>query len=291
MTSTTASLPLATGIGLKPEHVAEILNEKPSIGFIEVHAENYMGDGGPPHHYLSLLRQSYPLSLHGVALSLGGSAALDKEHLKRLRRLVDRYQPRSFSEHLAWSTHDGVYFNDLLPLPYTEQTLQRVCEHIEETQNYLGQKLFLENPSTYVQFAASDIPETEFLAEIATRTGCGLLLDINNIFVSAANHDFDPGAYLSAFPMSHVGEIHLAGHVARRDAAGLPLIIDSHDAPVADPVWRLFERAIEILGPVPALIERDSNIPPLRELLAEMEFADAIMKRTIGPNECLVAAE
>jgi hypothetical protein len=288
MTSSNGSLPKAAGIGLKPEHISDILSLKPPIGFIEVHAENYMGDGGPPHRFLGLLRQLYPLSLHGVALSLGGTAALDRQHLKRLKSLIDRYQPQSFSEHLAWSTHDGVYLNDLLPLPYTERTLRQVCDHIDETQEFLGERLLLENPSTYVRFAASEIPETEFLAEIAARTGCGLLLDINNVFVSARNHGFAPEAYLAVFPMSRVGEIHLAGHVARHDTAGLPILIDSHDTPVADPVWHLFDEVIASLGPMPALIERDANVPRLPDLLAEMRFADAIMHRGSADAERLV---
>jgi hypothetical protein len=237
-----------------------------------------MGAGGPPHHYLGRIREHYPLSLHGVALSIGGEAPLDRAHLSRLRSLIDRYQPGLFSEHLAWSTHEGAYLDDLLPLPYTQATLDRVCRHVDETQNVLGRRMLLENPSTYVQFDETAMTEIDFLSEIAQRTGCGLLLDVNNVFVSARNHNYDAMAYMAAFPLENVGEIHLAGHDERLDDTGAPLLIDAHGSPVVDPVWALYEHTIRLCGPVPTLIERDANVPPLAELLAEADRAETILK-------------
>jgi uncharacterized protein (UPF0276 family) len=266
------------GISLKPQHYREILDQLPDLGFCEIHAENYMGSGGPPHHYLARIRDRYPLSLHGVALSIGGSAPLDAAHLSRLRALIDRYRPGLFSEHLAWSTHDGAYLDDLLPVPYTEATLDRVCRHVEETQDVLGRRMLLENPSTYIQFDESAMTEIDFLRAIVERTGCGLLLDVNNVFVSAINQSYDATAYIDAFPLEHVGEIHLAGHDARLDDIGAPLLIDAHGSPVADPVWMLYEHTIRLCGPVPTLIERDANVPPLAELVAEAGRAEAILR-------------
>jgi uncharacterized protein (UPF0276 family) len=265
------------GIGLKPQHYDEILRERPDLGFFEVHAENYMGAGGPPHHYLKRIRDHYPLSLHGVALSIGGSGPLDKAHLTRLKDLNARYAPGLFSEHLAWSTHEDSYLSDLLPLPYTAETLACVCAHIDEAQEAVGRRMLLENPSTYVQFTATDMSEIAFLGEVVARTGCGLLLDVNNVFVQAANHHFDPFAYIDAFPVEHVGEIHLAGHDARLDDAGAPLLIDAHGSPVADAVWALYAHAIARCGPVPTLIERDAEVPALAELIAEAARAEAIL--------------
>lgn len=265
------------GIGLKARHYRDILDTRPPLGFLEIHAENYMGDGGPPHRWLERIRRDYPLSLHGVALSLGSAGPLDADHLKRLRTLVDRFEPALFSEHLAWSTHEGVYLDDLLPVPYTPETLRRVCDHIDEAQEAVGRRLLLENPSTYLIFEESTLSETEFLSEIARRTGCGLLLDVNNVFVSARNHDTDPFAYLDAFPVGQVGEFHLAGHDERLDDAGGPLLIDAHGSPVAEPVWALYACAVSLCGPKPTLIERDANVPPLGELLAEAARADAVL--------------
>ncbi len=274
---TPSQLPPRAGLGLKAQHYRDILDTKPTVGFFEVHAENYMGDGGPPHRYLERIRRDYPISLHGVALSLGSSGPLDKAHLFRLKALIDRYEPGLFSEHLAWSTHEGVYLDDLLPVPYTEETLARVCGHIDETQETLGRRMLLENPSTYLTFEESTLSETDFLSEIARRTGCGLLLDVNNVFVSARNHDTDPRAYLDAFPVANVGELHLAGHDERLDDAGAPLLIDAHGSPIADPVWALFEHAVRLAGPLPTLIERDANVPPLPDLLAEASRADRVL--------------
>jgi len=279
MTIASSTIPPRAGIGLKPQHYEEILATLPDLGFFEVHAENYMGAGGPPHHYLARIREHYPLSLHGVALSIGGVRPLDKAHLARLKALVERYAPGLFSEHLAWSTHEEAYLADLLPLPYTEETLQLVCAHIDEAQDAVGRRMLLENPSTYVQFAATSMSEVDFLAEIARRTGCGLLLDVNNVFVQAVNHHFDAFAYIDSFPVGQVGEIHLAGHDERLDDAGAPLLIDAHGSPIADPVWSLYEHTITRTGPVPTLIERDADVPPFADLLAEAARADEILVR------------
>jgi uncharacterized protein (UPF0276 family) len=281
------SIPPRAGVGLKPQHYKQILAERPPLGFFEVHAENYMGAGGPPHHYLGRIRRDYPISLHGVALSIGGAAALDREHLRRLKNLIVRYEPGLFSEHLAWSTHEGAYLSDLLPLPYTEATLRHVCGHIDGVQETLGRRMLIENPSTYIRFEESTMSEVEFLREIAARTGCGLLLDVNNVFVSAGNHSYDAFAYIDAFPVGAVGEIHLAGHDERLDDAGAPLLIDAHGSPIIDPVWALYAYTVERTGPVPTLIERDANVPPLDELVAEATRADAIL----APRSRLAAAE
>lgn len=272
-----AAIPARAGIGLKPQHYQEVLRDRPPFGFFEVHAENYMGAGGPPHHYLEAVRRDYPISLHGVALSIGGEHPLNQDHLARLKALLQRYSCGLFSEHLAWSTHEGAYLDDLLPVPYTSETLQRVCDHVNETQDFLGRRLLLENPSTYVQFETSTLSEIEFIAEIARRTGCGLLLDVNNVFVSCRNHNMDPDAYIDTFPVEHVGEIHLAGHDERRDDTGAPLLIDAHGSPVINRVWKLYERAISLTGPVPTLIERDANVPPIADLLAEASRAERLL--------------
>ena len=269
-----AALPDRAGVGLKPEHVDAILAERPDVGFFEIHAENYMGDGGPPHRRLEAIRALYPLSLHGVGLSIGSPRPLDRAHLARLAALAERYEPGLFSEHLAWSSHDEGFLDDLLPLPYTEETLRAVCAHIAETQDAVGRRMLLENPSTYLLFAESSIPETEFLAEIAQRTGCGLLLDVNNVEVSATNHGFDPLAYLDAFPLERVGEIHLGGHAEAEDEAGHRLLIDAHDSPVRAGVWTLYEAVIARIGPRPTLIEWDNDVPAWPVLHAEARRAD-----------------
>ena len=267
------------GTSFKPEHLAAILGEGQQRGFFEVHAENYMGAGGPPHRALEAIRRDHPLSLHGVCMSIGGERPLDKAHLARFRDLVERYEPALVSEHLAWSTHDTTYFNDLLPLPYTAATLARVADHIEQVQEALGRQLLLENPSTYLIFPESTMSETSFIAELVRRTGCGLLLDINNVFVSAANHGFAALDYLADFPLEHVGEIHLAGHAQQADDEGELLLIDSHDRPVADAVWKLFDVIISQCGPIPTLVEWDSDLPDWPLLKAEASAAKAIMDR------------
>lgn len=270
------ALPAAAGVGFKPEHFEAIRADRGRVGFFEVHAENYMGAGGLPHVQLAAIRADHALSLHGVGLSIGGPKAPDRDHLARLRRLVDRYQPESFSEHLAWSSHDEGYLNDLLPLPYTAETLALVCDHLDAVQEALGCRMLLENPATYVTFAQSEMTEVEFLAAVAARTGCGLLLDVNNVFVSATNHRTDPRAYLAAFPLQHVGEVHLAGHSVERLPSG-PLLIDDHGSPVADPVWALFAEVIARTGPLPSLVEWDNDVPAWTVLAAEAGRAQAIL--------------
>lgn len=265
------------GTSLKHEHLPAILAEAKRTGFFEVHAENYMGAGGPPHHALARIRRDYPLSLHGVCMSIGGPQPLDKVHLRRFKALVDRYAPALVSEHLAWSTHGATYFNDLLPLPYTLATLTRVADHIDEVQETIGRPILLENPSTYVIFPQSTMSETDFIRELAQRTGCGLLLDVNNVFISATNHGYSPLAYLANFPLEHVGEIHLAGHSEQADDEGDLLLIDSHDCPVADAVWKLFEMVIGQCGPIPTLVEWDSDIPAWPVLSTEAAAAQAIL--------------
>ena len=266
------------GIGLKPQHYRDILATLPDVGFFEIHAENYMGEGGPPHRYLELIRAHYELSVHGVGLSIGSDAPLDREHLARVRVLLAIYEPQSFSEHLAWSTHDGIFLNDLLPVPYDTPTLRRVCQHIDEVQTVLKRRMLLENPSTYLAFDRSDMAETEFLAEIVARTGCGLLLDVNNVFVSATNHAYDADRYLEAFPVEHVEEFHLAGFAVDVDEDGRRLLIDAHGTPVEDVVWRLYERAVARTGAAATLIEWDNDVPSLPVLLAEAERAERLLR-------------
>jgi hypothetical protein len=270
-------MPSCAGVGLKPEHYRDILDASPDIGWFEIHAENYMGDGGPPHAYLTAVRERYPLSLHGVGLSIGGAGPLDKDHLARLKDLADRYQPALFSEHLAWSSHDTIYLNDLLPLPFTEETLATVCAHIDEAQEVLQRQRLLENPSTYVAFAETSMSEAEFLSEVVRRTGCGLLLDVNNVFVQATNHGFAAETYLDNFPVEHVGEIHLGGHAEDSDDDGEALLIDDHGREVADPVWVLYARALSRAGPKPTLIEWDNDVPSWPVLFAEAKRADAVI--------------
>lgn len=271
------TLPARPGLGLKPQHYAQIIAERPDLGFFEVHAENYMGAGGPPHRYLTAICQAYPLSFHGVGLSIGGEGPLDAAHLRRLRALVDRYQPASFSEHLAWSSHDATYLNDLLPLPYTARTLDRVVEHVDQVQQALGRRMLLENPSTYVLFAESTIDEVDFLDAIATRTGCGLLLDVNNVMVSAVNHRLDPNDYIARFPFHHVGEIHLAGYDETTDDAGERLLIDSHGSRVRADVFDLYRTTIARTGPLPTLIEWDNDVPTFDVLMDEVRLVDAVL--------------
>lgn len=270
------------GTSFKHEHLAAILADGKPKGFFEVHAENYMGAGGRPHRALRTIRLDNPVSLHGVCMSVGGPQPLDKAHLARFKALVERYEPALVSEHLAWSTHETTFFNDLLPLPYTRSTLQKVCDHIDEVQETIGRPILLENPSTYVVFPESTMSETEFIRALSGRTGCGLLLDVNNVFVSAANHQFSALDYLADFPLERVGEIHLAGHAEQADDEGELLLIDSHDGPVADAVWKLYEIVIGRCGPIPSLVEWDSNIPEWPVLRAEAAAAQAILDRYAG---------
>jgi uncharacterized protein (UPF0276 family) len=287
MTNSMRAIPARAGVGLKAPHYRQILEERPDVGFFEVHAENYMGDGGPPLRYLEAICEHYPLSLHGVGLSIGAARPLDDDHLRHLRALIDRYRPGHFSEHLAWSTHETGFLNDLLPVPYTAETLQIVVSHINQVQDTLRVQMLLENPTTYLEFAESSYVETDFIAEVAKRTGCGLLLDVNNVFISATNQQWDRFAYIDAFPLTHVKEIHLAGFKPEQDENGRPLLIDTHDRPVDHDVWGLYEYVTLRTGPVPTLIEWDSDLPPLEELLAEARRAESIMLR----REHLAAAE
>jgi hypothetical protein len=266
-------VPAKAGIGLKPAHYAALLSGAPPLSFLEVHAENYMGQGGPPHRYLSAIAEIYPLSIHGVGLSLGGSGPLDREHLSRWSTLVKRYGPALVSEHVAWSSFQGVALHDLLPIPYTEEALDVLCAHIDEMQDAIGRRILIENPSTYVEFVQSGIPEPEFIIAAARRTGCGILLDVNNVYVSACNHGYDPRPWLSNIPGDLVGEIHLAGH-ARVKIDAHEIRIDDHGSRVAAEVWRLYRETIARIGPRPTLIEWDRDVPSLDILLAEAERAD-----------------
>ena len=272
-----SGIPARAGLGLKAQHYGTILSARPDVGFFEIHAENYMGEGGPPHRYLSAIRQDYPLSLHGVGLSIGADRALDKDHLARLAHLIARYQPGLFSEHLAWSTHDTGFLNDLLPVPYTAETLIRVCAHIDQVQDTLGRRMLLENPTTYLAFAESTYAEVDFIAEVVRRTGCHLLLDVNNVHISAINQQYDPFDYMAQYPVTEVREIHLAGFTPQVDEAGRPLLIDTHDRPVDALVWQLYGHAIGLTGPVPTLIEWDADVPEWDILHAEAIRAEAVM--------------
>ncbi|HSF63704.1 MAG TPA: DUF692 domain-containing protein [Paracoccaceae bacterium] len=273
-----AGLPARPGVGYKPQHFADLLADPGAVGWLEIHAENYMGDGGRPLAQLRHLRDRFPLSVHGVGLSIGGEGPLDADHLARLKHLLGWLKPASFSEHLAWSTHDGAFLNDLLPLPYTAATLARVADHIDRVQEVLGRRILLENPSSYLAFAESEMAEVDFLAEVARRTGCGLLLDVNNVFVSATNLGFAPEAYVDAFPLHLVGEVHLGGHDAQADDTGAPLLIDSHGQAVADPVWTLYARVIRAAGAIPTLIEWDNDVPEWPVLAAEAARAAAVLE-------------
>lgn len=268
-----SSLPYAPGVGYKPQHFAEIMEQPEPVEWLEIHAENYMGAGGRPLAQLRHLSEKFAISVHGVGLSIGGESPLDPDHLSRLEHLLSWLNPASFSEHLAWSTHDGQFYNDLLPLPYTEATLARVCAHIDHLQEVIGRPMLLENPSSYLAFAESTWSEPEFLAEISRRTGCGLLLDVNNVFVSATNLDFSPQGYIDAFALDKVGEIHLGGHDEDEDDQGRPLLIDSHGRAVVDPVWALLDYTLERAGPKPVLIEWDTDVPDWATLAAEAERA------------------
>jgi len=274
---TMAPIPARAGVGLKPEHYRDVLDLWPDVGWFEVHPENYMGAGGWPHHVLERVRARYPLSLHGVGLSIGGAEPLDRRHIGRLAELVRHYKPGLVSEHLAWSTHEGHFLNDLLPLPYNKETLVHVASHVDELQQALGRQVLIENPSTYVTFTTTDMPEVAFLAELVHRTGCGLLLDCNNVYVSATNHRFDPVAYIDAFPIEHVGEIHLAGYAEVADDDGSALLIDAHDRAVRDAVWGLYARTIARAGAVPTLIEWDNDVPEWAALHAEALKAERIL--------------
>lgn len=263
----------ATGIGFRSPHFAEIVATRPAVGFLEVHAENYLG-GGPALKQLETLRGDWPISLHGVGLSLGSAEGLDGRHLDRLAGLAARIEPVLISEHLAWSVSGGTYLNDLLPLPYTEESLAIVTANIDRMQERLRRQVLIENPSSYLRFAHSTIPEAEFLAALAERTGCALLFDVNNVYVSCRNLGLEPQAWFDALPASAVMELHLAGHCVN-DADGVAILIDDHGSPVAAAVWELFDHAVRRFPSAPPLIEWDSNLPSLSVLLAEAAIADA----------------
>ena len=260
---------------MRAPHYREMLETLPSIGWLEVHSENYFGAGGQPHAYLERLRNHYPLSFHGVGLSLGSTDPLNLQHLDKLKALIDRYQPALVSEHLCWSSVGGRHLNDLLPLPYTEEALSHISERVMRAQEFLGRQILIENVSSYLQFRDSTLPEWEFVAAVAENSGCGILLDVNNIYVNSVNHRFDALRYLDAIPAAAVGEIHLAGY----DASG-PCLIDTHGTPVSEPVWKLYREAVRRFGRTPMLIEWDTNLPALTVLLGEARKADAILEQT-----------
>jgi uncharacterized protein (UPF0276 family) len=265
--------PTGVGIGLRTPHVRQVLEERPPMPWLEIHSENYYVDGGPALKVLDRIRADYPLSLHGVGMSLGSTDPLDRAHLAKLARLIERTEPAFVSEHLCWSGVDGRALNDLLPLPYTEEALAHVCQRVTAVQDFLGRQILVENVSSYLAFAEATIPEWEFVAAVARRTGCKLLCDVNNIHVNAVNHGFDADGYLAALPHEAVAEIHLAGFDVTETC-----LIDTHGAPVAPAVWTLYRRAIARFGPIPTLIEWDTDIPPLATLLAEAATAQAILE-------------
>ena len=270
-------LPNRPGVGYKPQHFAEILRDAGPVGWLEIHAENYMGDGGRPQAQLRHLAERFPISVHGVGLSIGGEGPLDRDHLTRLKTLCDGLNPARFSEHLAWSTHETEFLNDLLPLPYTAATLARVADHVDQLHNTVGRRMLLENPSVYLDFTETEMDEIDFLTEIARRTGCGLLLDVNNVFVSCTNRQTDPTAYIDRFPHHLVGEIHLGGHAEDHDDSGAPLLIDSHGCDVPDPVWALYAHTLVKSGPKPTLIEWDNDVPEWPVLAEETRRAAKLL--------------
>jgi uncharacterized protein (UPF0276 family) len=289
MTRHAPALPAEVGIGLRAPHARQVLRELPAVGWLEVHSENYFSRGGQGLHVLEQLAACYPLSLHGVGLSLGSAGALSLQHLRQLKVLVDRFQPAAVSDHLCWGAIDGRHLNDLLPLPYTEDALAVVCEHVDQAQAFLGRQLLVENVSSYLEFSDSTVPEWEFVAEVARRTGCGLLLDVNNIYVSSVNHGFDPLRYLDAIPRQAVREIHLAGFDRVVLQTGGEILIDTHARRVAGPVWHLYGEALSRTGPVPTLIEWDSELPPLEVLLEEAAKAQSILDAWTEASHALAA--
>ena len=270
------AVPAVAGIGLRSQHVRDFLTAARPVGWLEVHSENYLADGGPRLAALERIRRDYPVSCHGVGLSLGSADGVSREHLDRLKRLFDRIDPAIVSEHVSWSAVAGVHLNDLLPLPRTREALDTVCRNIDQAQAVFGRRILVENPSTYLGFPEDEMPESEFLSAIVAATGCGLLLDVNNVFVSAHNAGKDPIDWLDAMPTHAIGEIHLAGH-ATIAAGGDTLLLDDHGSRVADTVWALYRRLIGRTGPVPTLIEWDTDVPPLAVLLAEAAKADALL--------------
>ncbi len=267
--------PTGAGIGLRSAHYGEISETLPPIRWLEAHSENYFGQGGQALAYLETIRSHYPLSLHGVGLSLGSTDPLNRAHLQKLKTLSQRFEPWQISEHLCWCSVDGRYFNDLLPLPYTEEAMRHISGRIVQVQEYLGRQILVENVSSYLQFTSTDIPEWEFVREVASRAGCGILLDVNNVYVSASNHGFDGAKYLDAIPVDAVQEMHLAGY----DRNG-EILLDTHGKPVHEEVWRLYRHAVRRFGCVPTLVEWDTDIPDLNVLMAEADKAQLIMDAT-----------
>jgi len=289
--SSSIDLPIENpGVSFKPRYYEEASAGEHALGWFEIHAENYMIDGGPVRNQLQQLRRDYPISCHGVGLSIGSEQALDRSHLSRLKTLLDWLEPAVFSEHLAWSSHGVNFFNDLLPLPYTRATLGQVVKHIDEVQNTLQRPMLLENPSTYLDFSTHEMSEAEFISEIIRRSGCGLLLDINNVYVSATNQGFSANGFLDALPVEAIGQIHLAGHSADQDEAGNCLLIDSHNQPVAQPVWELYDVAIEKFGAIPTLIEWDDDLPEFTRLRAEASAAEQRLRVARDKEDYRVAS-
>ncbi|MFL0809902.1 MAG: DUF692 domain-containing protein [Agarilytica sp.] len=275
-----STLPLSSGVGLKAQHYQYLLENPNSVGWLEVHPENYMGAGGAPHQYLTSLRENYPLSMHGVGMSLGSSEGIHSKHLQNLKALVDRYQPEQVSEHLSWSHWNSHYLNDLLPLPYTKESLQTICNNIDKVQNILGRHILIENPSTYIDFTQNDYSETDMFREIIKKTGCGILLDINNVYVCANNHEFSAQEYLDAFPIEAVEEVHLAGHTRQTLTNGKEICIDDHGSAVTEAVWTLYEYFISnTQRAFPTLIEWDTDVPNVETLLSQAALAE---KKAIG---------
>ena len=270
-------LPIAVGVGFKPVHFTDLCHNPGPVRWIEIQAENYLGNGGRPHAQLNALAEQFAVSVHGVGLSIGGAEPLDAHHLSRLRKLIAWIKPSAFSEHLAWSTHDGAYLNDLLPLPYTRTTLDRVAAHIDQVQDVLGCQMLLENPSSYLAFQESTMSETDFIAQLVAQTGCGLLLDVNNVFVSATNLGYDPQTYVDAYPVDAVREIHVGGHIQETEPHGSPLLIDNHGCPASDQVWDLLQYTLSKTGPQPVLVEWDTDIPQWPTLRTEAERAAQLL--------------
>ena len=274
-------MPARAGIGLRAAHFADVMNSRPDVGWFEVHSENHFAPAGAAHLALDAVRANYPISLHGVGLSLGGTDLLDLEHVERLKRAIGRYEPGLVSEHLCWSMAGGRHTNDLLPLPYTREALRHIASRVDQVQELLGRRLLIENVSSYLQFRDADYTEWEFLASLAQTSGCGILLDVNNVYVSARNHGFDAREYFAALPRAAVGEIHLAGHSVR-EVEGRELRVDTHDARVCDEVWELYGIAVARFGRVPTLIEWDTDLPALEVLVDEARRADHISGDTLA---------
>lgn len=283
-----ATLLREAGIGLRAPHYKEVIETLPEIGWLEVHPENYFG-GGPPRQYLAKARESYPLSFHAVGLSLGSDQPVDKDHMRQIKELIDIFEPFQVSDHASWSASGNAHLNDLMPLPYTQETIDRICDNIDQVQNYFGRSILTENPSSYVSYTIDEMPEYEFMNEIAKRSGCALLLDINNIYVQSINHGFNATHYIDKIKPAYVKELHLAGHTERKFEDGI-ILVDTHNRPVCDDVWALYEHAITKFGPVPTLIEWDGDIPALNTLTGESDKAQTIIDKTRKKEQIDAAA-